>query len=200
LWFGWFGFNAGSAIAANGLAATAFTATMVSTAAAGLTWTVMEWLLGRKPTAIGIASGFVAGLVGITPAAGFVDPLSAMAIGVITALCCLGAVTLKVRLGFDDALDTFPVHGVGGTVGAILTGVLASKSVNSAIDSGLLYGGTKTFTAGLVGVLAAYATAAIGTFLILKGLSLVMDLRVSSEVEDQGLDVPEHGEDAYGEP
>nr|WP_242026286.1 ammonium transporter [Limnothrix sp. FACHB-881] len=200
LWFGWFGFNAGSAIAANGLAATAFTATMVSTAAAGLTWTVVEWLLGRKPTAIGIASGFVAGLVGITPAAGFVDPLSAMAIGVITALCCLGAVTLKVRLGFDDALDTFPVHGVGGTVGAILTGVFASKSVNSAIDSGLLYGGTKTFTAGVVGVLAAYATAAIGTFLILKGLSWVMDLRVSPEVEDQGLDVPEHGEDAYGEP
>jgi Amt family ammonium transporter len=129
-----------------------------------------------------------------------VDPLSSIAIGVITALCCFGAVNLKVKLGFDDALDTFPVHGVGGTVGAILTGVFASKAVNSAIESGLLYGGMKTFTAGVVGVLAAYATAAIGTFLILKVLSLFMDLRVASETEDDGLDVQEHGEGAYGEP
>ena len=200
LWFGWFGFNAGSAVAANGLAATAFTATMVSTAAAGLAWVIAEWLVRGKPTAVGIASGFVAGLVGITPAAGFVDPLSSIAIGVITSLCCFGAVNLKVKLGFDDALDTFPVHGVGGTVGAILTGVFASKSVNSAIESGLLYGGTKTFTAGIVGVVAAYATAAIGTFLILKVLSLFMDLRVTSETEDDGLDIQEHGEGAYGEP
>lgn len=197
LWFGWFGFNAGSALAANGLAATAFTSTMISASAAGLAWVMAEWLLRGKPTAIGIASGFVAGLVGITPAAGFVGPMAAIGIGVITSLCCLGAVTIKVKIGFDDALDTFPVHGVGGTVGAILTGVFASNSVNSAIESGLIYGGVKTFVAGVIGVVAAYLMAAIGTFIILKVLSFLMDLRVSVEIEDAGLDIQEHGESAY---
>jgi len=197
LWFGWFGFNAGSAIAANGLAATAFTATMISTAAAGLAWTVIEWVTRGKPTAIGIASGFVAGLVGITPAAGFVGPLAAIVIGGLTATACFGAVHVKVKLGFDDALDTFPVHGIGGTVGAILTGVFASDKINSAIESGLIYGGMKTFTAGVVGVVTTYAFAAIGTFLILKALSFFMDLRVSQETEDNGLDPQEHGERAY---
>lgn len=201
LWFGWFGFNAGSAIGANGLAAVAFITTMVSTAAAGLAWIVIEWLSKGKPTAVGLGSGFVAGLVGITPAAGFVSPLSAILIGAITSTCCFLAVNLKAKLQFDDSLDTFPVHGVGGTVGALLTAILASKAINSAGANGLLMGegGGQTFVAGITGILAAYATAAIGTFIILKVLSLFMELRVKPEVEAEGLDVYEHGEAAYGE-
>lgn len=201
LWFGWFGFNAGSAIGANGLAAVAFIATMVSTAAGGLGWMLAEWLLKGKPTAVGIGSGFVAGLVGITPAAGFVTPLASILIGVITALCCFAAVNVKAKLQFDDSLDTFPVHGVGGTVGALLTGIFATTTVNAAGRNGLFMGegGPQTFLYSIIGILAAYATAAIGTFAILKILSLFMDLRVKSEIEDEGLDVHLHGEEAYGE-
>ncbi|HEY9618653.1 MAG TPA: ammonium transporter [Microcoleaceae cyanobacterium] len=201
LWFGWFGFNAGSALAANGLATVAFVATMVSTAAAGLAWTVVEWITKGKPTAVGIGSGFVAGLVGITPAAGFVTPLSAILIGVITSLCCFVAVNVKAKLRFDDSLDTYPIHGVGGTVGALLTGILATSTVNSAATNGLIMGegGVKTFLGGLAAIVIAYLVAAIGTIIILKGLSLVMDLRVKPEVEEEGLDIYEHGEAAYGE-
>lgn len=199
LWFGWFGFNAGSAIGANGLAAVAFVATTVSTSAAGLAWLAAEWLIKGKPTAVGIGSGFVAGLVGITPAAGFVTPLAAIVIGAITSLCCFAAVNIKAKLQFDDSLDTFPVHGVGGTVGALLTGLFATKAVNAAGRDGLFFGDGSTFLYSIIGVLAAYATAAIGTFVILKVLSLFMDLRVSVEVEDEGLDIHQHGEEAYGE-
>lgn len=199
LWFGWFGFNAGSALASGALATVAFVATGVATAAAGLTWLIIEWVLRGKPTAIGIASGFLAGLVGITPAAGFVTPIGAILVGSITSVCCFFAVSLRAKLQFDDSLDTYPVHGVGGTVGALLTGVFATKAVNSAGNDGLLYGNPSLLVTQIIGVVATYAFAAIGTFVILKILGAIMDLRVKPLVEDQGLDINEHGEEGYGE-
>jgi Amt family ammonium transporter len=199
LWFGWFGFNAGSALGAGALAAVAFVATTVAPCAAGLTWVILEWVLRGKPTALGIATGFLAGLVGVTPAAGFVTPIGAILIGSITSVCCFFAVSLRAKLQFDDSLDTFPVHGVGGTVGAILTGVFATKAVNSAGDNGLLFGNPAQLVEQIVGVVATYIFAAVGTFVILKLLSLVMDLRVKPQLEEQGLDINEHGEEGYGE-
>ena len=199
LWFGWFGFNAGSALGAGALAAVAFVATTVSPAAGGLTWVILEWVLRGKPTALGIASGFLAGLVGVTPAAGFVTPIGAILIGSITSACCFFAVSLRAKLQFDDSLDTFPIHGVGGTVGAILTGVFATKAVNSAGNNGLLFGNPGLLVSQIVGVVATYVFAAVGTFIILKLLSLVMDLRVKPSEEEQGLDINEHGEEGYGE-
>ncbi len=199
LWFGWFGFNGGSALGSGSLATVAFVTTMISTAAGGLTWTIVEWVLKGKPTAVGIASGFLAGLVGITPAAGFVLPIGALMIGSITAVCCFFAVSLRVKLGFDDTLDTFPVHGVGGTVGAMLTGVFATKAVNAGGNDGLFSGNPGQVGIQFVGVLATYVFAAVGTFVILKILAQFMELRVPSSAEDQGLDILEHGEEAYGE-
>jgi ammonium transporter, Amt family len=198
LWFGWFGFNAGSAIGAGPLAVVAFVTTMLSSAAGGLTWMIIEWVLRGKPTAVGIASGFLAGLVGITPAAGFVNPIGALLIGSITAVCCFYAVSLRAKLEFDDSLDTFSVHGVGGTVGALLTGVFATKTVNELGDNGLLFGNPAQLWEQFVGVAVTYLFAGIGSFVILKGLSLFMDLRVTEEAEFQGLDINEHGEEGYG--
>lgn len=199
LWFGWFGFNGGSALASGSLATTALVNTFIATSAAGLTWLIIEWVLRGKPTAIGIASGFLAGLVGITPAAGFVLPIGAILIGSITAVCCFFAVSLRAKLKFDDSLDTFPVHGVGGTVGAILTGVFATKQVNGLGNDGLLFGNPGLVWTQFVGVAATYIFAAVGTFVILKLLALVMPLRVKEDIEQQGLDVPQHGEEAYGQ-
>jgi ammonium transporter, Amt family len=199
LWFGWFGFNAGSALGAGALATVAFIATMVASSAGGLTWLVVEWALRGKPTAVGIASGFLAGLVGITPAAGFVNPIGALFIGSITAVCCFFAVSLRAKLKFDDSLDTYPIHGVGGTVGALLTGVFALKSVNEFGNDGLLAGNPQLLITQFVGVLATYVFAGVGTFILLKILSLFMSLRVKDIVEDQGLDINEHGEEGYGE-
>jgi len=200
LFFGWFGFNAGSALGANGLAVVAFVATAVASCAGGLMWMILEWVLRTKPTAVGIASGFLAGLVGITPAAGFVTPLSAIMIGLITATCCFFAVSLRAKLKFDDSLDTFPVHGVGGTVGSLLTGVFASKAVNAAGADGLIVSGDPALLGKqIVATLVTYAIAAAGTFVIIKVLSLVMELRVKPESEYQGLDITEHGEEGYGE-
>lgn len=199
LWFGWFGFNAGSALGAGALATVAFVSTTVATSAAGLAWMLAEWLLKGKPTAVGIGSGFVAGLVGITPAAGYVSPISAIAVGALTSLACFFAVNLKAKLQFDDSLDTFPVHGTGGTIGALLTGIFAQKALNSAGNDGLLFGNPGQMVTQILAVLIAWLVAAIGTFVILKVLSLFMDLRVSPEVEDDGLDIHEHGEGAYGE-
>ncbi len=205
LWFGWFGFNAGSALSAGSLATVAFVATAVSTAAGGLTWIVLEWNLRQKPTAIGIASGFLAGLVGITPAAGFVTPLSALLIGSITSVICFFAVSLRVKLQFDDSLDTYSIHGVGGTVGAVLTGIFATKAVNplkdaagNIINLGVVDGNFNQVIVQIISIIATYLFAAVGTFIILKGLSLVMSLRVKPLVEDQGLDINEHGEEGYG--
>jgi Amt family ammonium transporter len=199
LWFGWFGFNAGSALGAGGLATVAFVATTVSPCAAGLTWVILEWVLRGKPTALGIATGFLAGLVGVTPAAGFVTPIGAILIGSITSVCCFFAVTLKAKWQFDDSLDTFPVHGVGGTVGAILTGFFATKTVNELGDNGLFFGNPAQLWEQIVGVVATYIFAGVGTFIILKLLSLAMDLRVKPIAEEQGLDINEHGEEGYGE-
>ena len=199
LWFGWFGFNGGSALASGSLATVAFVTTMISAAAGGLTWTIIEWVLRGKPTAVGIASGFLAGLVGITPAAGYVLPVGALLIGSITSVCCFFAVSFRAKLGFDDSLDTFPIHGVGGTVGAILTGVFATKAVNAGGNNGLFAGNPGQIGIQFVGVLATYVFAAVGTFVILKILGQFMELRVSSSAEDQGLDIGQHGEEAYGE-
>jgi ammonium transporter, Amt family len=200
LFFGWFGFNGGSALGANGLATVAFVATAVASCAGGLMWMILEWVLRTKPTAVGIASGFLAGLVGITPAAGFVTPLSAILIGLITSTCCFFAVSLRAKLQFDDSLDTFPVHGVGGTVGGLLTGIFATKAVNAAGADGLLVSGSPELLGKqIVATLITYVIAGAGTFIIIKVLSLVMDLRVKPEAEYQGLDINEHGEEGYGE-
>jgi ammonium transporter, Amt family len=200
LFFGWFGFNGGSALGANGLAVVAFVATAVASCAGGLMWMILEWVLRTKPTAVGIASGFLAGLVGITPAAGFVTPLSAILIGLITATCCFFAVSLRAKLQFDDSLDTFPVHGVGGTVGGLLTGLFATKAVNAAGADGLLVSGSPELLGKqIVATIVTYVIAAAGTFIIIKVLGLVMELRVKPETEYQGLDINEHGEEGYGE-
>jgi len=199
LWFGWFGFNAGSALASGSLATVAFVATNTGAAAAALTWLILEKVLRGKPTAVGAATGAVAGLVGITPAAGFVTPLAAILIGSITALVCFYAVSLKAKLQFDDSLDTFPVHGVGGTVGAILTGIFATTEVNSAGKDGLLRGNFNQFIVQIVAVLIAYAIAAIGTFILMKILDATVGLRLKPEAELQGMDISEHGEEGYNE-
>ncbi len=199
LWFGWFGFNGGSAFRAGPLAVVAVSTTTIAAAAGGLTWAVAEWILKSKPTAIGIGSGFVSGLVGITPAAGFVNPLSAIAIGGLTSLVCFFVVNLKAKLQFDDSLDTFPVHGVGGTVGAIATGFFANKAVNPAGFNGLLFGNPNQLSIQVVAVLIAWFIAGVGTWIILQILAYFMDLRVSEQIEEEGLDVHLHGEEAYGE-
>lgn len=199
LWFGWLGFNGGSALASGSLATVAFVNTVMAAAAGGLTWLIFEWIFRKKPTAIGIASGFLAGLVGITPAAGYVLPIGAILIGSITAVCCFYAVSLRAKLRFDDSLDTYPVHGVGGTVGALLTGLFATKQVNEFGNDGLFFGNPGLLWTQFVGVIATYVFAAVGTWIILQILSSLMPLRVKEEIEYQGLDVPEHGEEAYGQ-
>ncbi len=199
LWFGWFGFNAGSALASGQLATAAFVATNTGAASAALTWLILEKVLRGKPTAVGAATGAVAGLVGITPAAGFVTPLAAILIGSITAFVCFYAISFKHKLQVDDALDTFPVHGVGGTVGAILTGIFATKTVNSAGADGLLYGNPKQVLIQIGAILIAYIIAAVGTWIILKILDATVGLRVREEAEFQGVDINEHGEEGYNE-
>lgn len=199
LWFGWFGFNAGSALASGGLATVAFVATNTGAAAAALTWLILERVLRGKPTAVGAATGAVAGLVGVTPAAGFVTPLAALLIGSITAVVCFYAVSLKAKLQFDDSLDTFPVHGVGGTIGAILTGIFATTEVNSAGKEGLLRGNPSQVVTQIIAILVAYIFAAVGTFILMKILDATVGLRLKPEAEMQGLDIHEHGEEGYNE-
>jgi Amt family ammonium transporter len=199
LWFGWFGFNAGSALASGQLATAAFVATNTGAASAALMWLILEKVLRGKPTAVGAATGAVAGLVGITPAAGFVTPLAAILIGAITALVCFYAVSFKHKVHVDDALDTFPVHGVGGTVGAILTGIFATKVVNSAGANGLLFGNPKQVVIQIGAILVAYIIAGVGTWIILKILDVTVGLRVKEEAELQGMDINEHGEEGYNE-
>lgn len=199
LWFGWFGFNAGSALASGALATAAFVATNTSAAAAALTWLILEKVLRGKPTAVGAATGAVAGLVGITPAAGFVTPVAAILIGSITAFVCFYAISFKHKLQIDDALDTFPVHGVGGTVGAILTGIFATTTVNSAGKNGLLYGNPGQLVTQILATVVAYIIAGVGTFIILKILDATVGLRVKEEAELQGMDINEHGEEGYNE-
>ncbi len=203
LWFGWFGFNGGSALAANGIATNAFVTTQISASTAALVWVILEWVLRGKPTAVGVATGAVAGLVGITPAAGFVNPLGALLIGALTTTACFFAVSLKAKIQFDDSLDTFPIHGVGGTIGAILTGVFATKDVNPLFGKdvavGLIDGAGGQVITQIMAILITYVLAGGGTFVILKLLSFVMPLRTREEEEYQGLDINEHGEEGYGD-
>jgi Amt family ammonium transporter len=197
LWFGWFGFNAGSALAAGGLATSAFVATNTAAAAATIAWLAMDWMIKGKPTALGAASGAVAGLVAITPAAGFVTPLASIAIGALGGIVCFSAVSFRAKTGVDDSLDVFGVHGVGGTLGALLTGVFATKAINSAGADGLLYGNPKQLGIQALAVLITWAYSAIITFVLLKVIDLVIGLRPTSEGEEAGLDVDQHGENAY---
>jgi len=198
LWFGWFGFNAGSALSANGLAASAFVVTHIAAAAATVSWVATEWAHHGKPTILGAASGCVAGLVAITPAAGFVSPIPAVIIGLAAGVICYLAVSvLKAKLGYDDALDAFGVHGIGGTWGALATGLFASKAVNPAGADGLFYGDPSQFVTQLTGVGVSWAFAAIATFIILKVLMTFMQVRADEEQEVQGLDITEHGERGY---
>jgi Amt family ammonium transporter len=196
LWVGWFGFNAGSALAADGLATSAFVATHLATAAAALAWLVMDWMRG-KPTMLGAASGAVAGLVAITPGAGFVGPMSAIIIGVGGGVLCSIACSLKPKFGYDDSLDVVGVHGVGGTWGALATGLFASKAINAAGNDGLFFGNPGQLWTQVVGVVATIVFAMVATAIILAVLKGLMGLRVSDEEERMGLDLTQHNERAY---
>ncbi|AAM07268.1 ammonium transporter [Methanosarcina acetivorans C2A] len=192
LWFGWFGFNAGSSLAANEIAALAFITTLVAPAAAGFVWMTLEWIHLGRPTALGFATGVLAGLVAITPAAGFVTPMAAIPIGVVTSFICYQAVMLKGRLGYDDSLDAFGVHGVGGISGAILTGVFASIG-----SSGLLLGNSEQLMLQVEGVIATLVYASVCTLIIGFVLHKTIGLKVSESEENIGLDRTQHGEAAY---
>jgi Amt family ammonium transporter len=197
LWFGWFGFNAGSAVTAGAVSTGAFIATHLAAASAALGWVMMDWLVKGRPTALGAASGAVAGLVAITPASGYVGPLSAIVIGAAAGCVCFLAVTLRSKTTVDDSLDVFGVHGTGGTLGALLTGLFAQKAINAAGADGLLFGNASLLGVQAVAVLATWVYSAAVTFVLLKTLDLTMGLRVGAEQEDEGLDVAEHGESAY---
>ena len=206
LWVGWFGFNAGSALSAGSLATSAFVATHFAAAAAAIGWAVAEWIRNGKPSALGAISGCVAGLVAITPASGFVGPMSALFIGLFAGVGCFFMVTrVKIALGYDDSLDAFGVHGVGGTIGAILTGVFASRAINpiykdaqgNALPVGILDGNYHQMLNQLVGVVAAIVLAVVGSLIILKVVDAVIGLRVTAEHEVEGLDLTQHGEEGY---
>jgi Amt family ammonium transporter len=198
LWFGWFGFNAGSALTAGGSAAVAFVNTQIAAAAGAVVWAVIEAARMQKATMLGVASGLVAGLVAITPAAGFVSPMGALAIGAIAGGVCFAGVLLKSRLGYDDALDAFGVHGVGGAAGAVLTGVFATAALTpESVGGGVVAGNMKLLGVQLLGVGAAAAYAAVMTLGILKLVKLTVGLRVDPEIEHEGLDGNLHGESGY---
>ena len=197
LWVGWFGFNAGSALTAGGLATSAFVVTHTAASLAALGWMVAEWLKTGKPTMLGAASGAVAGLVAITPASGFVSPMSAIVIGFAAGIICYTAVMMKSRFGYDDSLDVVGVHGVGGIFGAIATGIFASKAINPAGNDGGIYGNWGLVGIQLAAVAATVAFAVVGTTIILLVLKAVMGLRVTEEDERLGLDLSQHSESAY---
>ena len=197
LWVGWFGFNAGSALAADGLATSAFVATHLATAAAALSWMAMDWIFRGKPTVLGAASGAVAGLVAITPGSGFVGPMSAIWIGIGGGVLCSIACSLKPRLGYDDSLDVVGVHGVGGTWGALATGLFASKAINAAGNDGLFFGNPGQLWTQFVSVAATWILAVIGTMILLSIVKAIMGLRVADDEERMGLDLSQHNERAY---
>jgi len=198
LWFGWFGFNAGSALASGALATSAFVATHVATAMAAITWMTMSWVHKGNPSVLGAAAGAVAGLVAITPASGFVQPTGAVLIGLGAGVFCyIAVIWIKDRIGVDDALDVWGVHGVGGTWGALATGLFATTAINSAGGNGLFYGNPQQFLSQLVAVLASWIWAGVMTFVILKLIDVVIGLRVQPEEELAGLDASLHGEAAY---
>ena len=197
LWFGWFGFNAGSAVASGALSTSAFVVTNTATATAALAWMIVEWMYRGKPTVLGAASGAVAGLVAITPASGFVGPMASIMIGLGAGVFCYLAVLWKSRLGYDDALDVVGIHGVGGIWGALATGLFASKAINAAGADGLFYGNPAQLGIQAVAVLVSVVFAFVGTFVILKLVDGLMGLRVSDEEERMGLDLSQHEERAY---
>jgi ammonium transporter, Amt family len=196
LWFGWFGFNAGSAVAANGIAGLAFTTTMLAPAATLVVWTLLDGVRSQKPTAVGAATAIVVGLVAVTPAAGFIGPMSAILLGGVAAIPSYFALQWRARTSLDDSLDVVAAHGVGGTVGALLTGVFAQKALNGVAD-GLLFGNPGQLAIQGMAVLAAILYSGIGSFVLLKLIGLVMPLRATAADESVGLDVSEHGEEAY---
>jgi Amt family ammonium transporter len=197
LWFGWFGFNAGSALTSGGLATMAFVTTHAAAVSATLTWTFVEWMHRGKPTMFGAATGAIAGLATITPAAGFVSPLWALFVGVVAALLCYTALNAKTRFRYDDSLDAFGVHGVGGTAGTIMAGVFASVAVNAAGANGLLFGNARQLAvqAGAVLFVAVYSFAV--SLVLFKVLEWVMGVRVTKDEETEGLDISQHGESGY---
>ena len=199
LWLGWFGFNAGSGLAADGLAANAFLVTHISTCAAALTWMVIDWIVNKKPTTVGACTGAVAGLVAITPAAGSTDIPGALCIGAITSLVCFWMVAVvKPKFGYDDALDAFGVHGIGGIIGSILTGVFATRLVTGADGAqGALYGDWHQLWIQIVATLISIVFSAVMTFVLFKIVDAVCGIRVGKRVEEEGLDIYEHGEAAY---
>jgi Amt family ammonium transporter len=196
LWFGWFGFNAGSALAASPVAALAFVTTMLAPAATLLVWTFLDALRSRKPTAVGAATAIVVGLVAITPAAGFISPMSAIALGAIAAVPSYLGLMVRVKTSLDDSLDVVAAHGVGGTVGALLTGVFAEKTWNGVAD-GALFGNPRQLMIQAVAVVAVMAYSGIVSFILLKAISLVTSLRATDDDESSGLDISLHGEEAY---
>ncbi len=197
LWFGWFGFNAGSALAADGIAANAFMTTQVAAGCAALSWLLAEWLFQGKPTVLGAASGAIAGLVAITPGAGFVSPVSAIAIGLVGGALCYFAVLAKNKLGYDDALDVVGVHGVGGLWGALATGMFASLAINPGGANGLFFGNAKLLFTQAVDAGATIIYSVIVSFIILKAIDLIIGLRVELDDEVQGLDLTQHSEIGY---
>jgi Amt family ammonium transporter len=197
LWFGWFGFNAGSALTSGGLASSAFVATNVSAAAAALTWMILAWVQ-RRPSALGVATGAVAGLVAITPAAGFVHPIAAIPIGAVASVICYYCMVLRTKRGIDESLDVWAVHGMGGLWGAIATGIFASVAVNASGADGLLWGGFAQFGRQIAGVTAVGAFAFAMTWGLGKLVDVTIGLRVKEEEEVVGLDISQHGERAYG--
>jgi Amt family ammonium transporter len=198
LWFGWFGFNAGSALSASGLASNAFVTTNTAAAAAGLTWALIEWKQNGSPTMLGAATGAVAGLATITPACGYVNPLSAIFIGMMASAVCFHAVALiKPKFGYDDSLDVFGVHGVGGILGILATGIFAQKAINAAGNDGLLFGNFHQFLVQLLDVLVTVGFSAIGTFVLYKAVDAFLGMRVTEEDEIIGLDITQHKEAGY---
>lgn len=197
LWFGWFGFNAGSGLAADGLAGSAFLVTNLATATAAFVWAILDWFVGKKPTVVGICTGAVAGLVAITPASGFVDVTGAFAIGIAVALVCYFMVAyVKPKLGYDDALDAFGVHGIGGILGALFTGLFATPFIQSA-SSGAFYGNPHQFMIQLIAVGSTIAYTAIGTFILFKIVQVTIGVRATDKEEAIGLDESDHAETGY---
>ncbi|WP_413989722.1 ammonium transporter [Labrys okinawensis] len=198
LWVGWFGFNAGSAVTSNVNAGMAMAATQIATAAASLAWMFVEWIVAKKPSILGMISGAVAGLVAITPASGFVNPTGALLIGILAGIICyLSAVQMKKVFGYDDALDAWGVHGVGGALGALLTGVFASNAINSAGKGWIYDGNFAQIGTQFYGVAVSFVYCAIATYIILKVIDLTIGLRVSKEIEVEGLDINLHGETVH---
>lgn len=199
LWFGWYGFNAGSALAINSVAVNAFITTNTSAAASAISWSICEFAYRKKVTSLGVASGIVAGLVAITPGAGFVSPLASLIIGLVGGAVCYACITfVKAKFGYDDALDAFGCHGIGGMWGGIATGIFAWKAINSAGANGLIHGNPKLLGIQIIAVLASIVYSAVVTFIIIKVINAVSSIRVTEKEEQIGLDVTEHGEEAYG--